>query len=198
VRRLALLGLAVLAAAGLLLGLHRDLPGWYAQAMPAWYARTVYPLEHRALIRDAARDHDLDPALVAAVIYEESGWDERAVSERGAVGLMQLLPSTAKDVASGTGGTRFRVADLRLARVNVRYGTHYLRLLLDRYGGSPVMALAAYHAGPRSVDRWAAEASGKLDVDAIPFPGTREYVGEVLTLIGVYRRAYDAELGPAP
>jgi soluble lytic murein transglycosylase len=198
VRRLVLLGLAALLAAVLLLGLHRDLPGWYAQAMPAWYARTVYPLEHGDLVRDAARRHDVDPALVAAVIYEESGWREEAVSRLGAVGLMQLLPSTARDVARHTGGKRFEVADLRDPRVNVRYGTHYLRSLLDRYDGSLVEALAAYHAGPRNADRWVASAGGELTVDAIPFADTREYVREVLALTDVYRRAYGEELGPAP
>jgi soluble lytic murein transglycosylase len=198
VRRLALLGLAVLLAAGLLLGLHRDLPGWYAQAMPGWYARTVYPLKYGDVVRDAARGHDLDPALVAAVIYEESGWREDAVSRLGAVGLMQLLPSTAGDIARRTGGRRFEVADLRDPRVNVRYGTHYLRFLLDRYDGSLVEALAAYHAGPRNVDRWAARTDGEMAVDDIPFTDTREYVREVLALTDVYRRAYGGELGPAP
>jgi soluble lytic murein transglycosylase len=198
VRRLLLLGLAVLLAAGLLLGLHRDLPGWYAQAMPVWYARSVYPLEHGDLVRDAARRHDLDPALVAAVIYAESGFRENAVSESDAVGLMQLLPSTAAEIAARTGGKRFEIADLRDPEVNIRYGTHYLGSLLDRYDGALVEALAAYHAGPRSADRWVASAGGELTVDAIPFADTREYVREVLALTDVYRRAYGEELGPAP
>jgi soluble lytic murein transglycosylase len=198
VRRLALLGAGVLVIAGLLFTLHRDLPGWYAQAMPAWYARTVYPLEHKDLIRQSARRNDLDPAMVVAVIYAESGFREGAVSERGAIGLMQLLPATAEEIARRTGGERFEVADLRDPRVNIRYGSNYLKYLLERYDGSQVEALAAYHAGVRNVDRWAARAGGDFTLDVIPFPDTRAYVSEVVNLTAVYRRAYASELGPAP
>jgi soluble lytic murein transglycosylase len=199
VRRFVLLGLAALFGAALLLGLHRDLPGWYVQAMPAWYARTVYPLEHAPLIRDAARRNGVDPALVVAVVYAESGFDERAVSKRGAVGLMQLLPSTAKEIARRTGGERFVVDDLRDPRVNIRYGTNYLAYLLDRYDGSQVEALAAYHAGPRNVDRWIAGTDGEgLEEADIPFAGTGDYVREVGALAGLYRRVYGEELGPVP
>lgn len=198
-RRLALIGAAVfVAAAAALLTLHRDLPGWYAQAMPAWYARAVYPLEHEAAVRRAARRYDLDPALVAAVVYEESGFRDDAVSARGAVGLMQLLPSTAEEIARRTGGRRFVASDLTDPRINVLYGSNYLRYLLDRFAGSPVEALAAYHAGVRNVERWVDAGGGALAVTDITFVDTRSYVAEVLRLQGVYRRAYDAELGPAP
>ena len=112
---------------------------------------------------------------------------------------MQLLPSTAEEIARRTGGERFEVADLRDPRVNVRYGTHYLRFLLDRYDGSLVEALAAYHAGPRNVGPLGRRATGgELTVDDIPFADTRAYVREVLALTDVYRRAYGGELGPAP
>jgi peptidoglycan lytic transglycosylase len=199
VRRLVLIGVVafVVAAAGLLV-LHRDLPGWYAQAMPAWYARAVYPFDHPAAIKRAARHYDLDPALVAAIVYEESGFREDAVSDRGAVGLMQLLPSTAEEIAGRTGGDHFVAADLRDPRINIRYGSNYLRSLLDAFDGSTVEALAAYHAGERNVRGWMAAADGDLAVADIPFPDTRAYVAEVLRLQGVYRRAYDAELGPVP
>lgn len=197
-RRLALLGAGVFVVAGLLLALHRDLPGWYAQAMPVWYARTVYPLDHEDLIRQSSRRYDLDPALVVAVIYAESGFREGAVSEHGAIGLMQLLPATAKEIALRTGGERFEVADLRDPRVNIRYGSNYLRYLLDRYDGSQVEALAAYHAGARNVDRWVARAGGEVTLDTIPFDDTRAYVSEVVNLADVYRRAYGTELGAAP
>jgi soluble lytic murein transglycosylase len=198
VRRLVLIGVAVfVAAAAALLTLHRDLPGWYAQAMPVWYARAVYPLEHQTALRQASRRHGLDPALVAAVVYAESGFHEDAVSESGAVGLMQLLPSTATEIAARTGAQRFTPADLRDPSVNIRYGTHYLGSLLDHYDGSLVEAVAAYHAGVRNVDGWAARAGGRVAVADIPFADTRTYVTEVLRLRGVYRRAYDVELGPA-
>lgn len=198
-RRLAFAALALAAVAALLLGVHKGRPDWYVQAMPAWYARAVYPLEHAPLIREAARRNGVDAALVAAVIYAESGFREGAVSGRGAVGLMQLLPSTAEEIAARTGGARFEVDDLRDPRVNIRYGTYYLRCLLDRYDGSSVEALAAYHAGVRRVDAWAGRTGGEgLAATDIPFPDTRAYVREVLSLTKLYRRAHDAELGPAP
>jgi soluble lytic murein transglycosylase len=112
---------------------------------------------------------------------------------------MQLLPSTAKEIARRTGGERFVVDDLRDPRVNIRYGTNYLAYLLDRYDGSQVEALAAYHAGPRNVDRWISAASGEgLEEADIPFADTRDYVREVSALAGLYRRVYGEELGPAP
>ncbi len=195
-RRLFLAAAVLVLAGASLLALHRQLPEWYARAIPVRIARAAYPLEHDALIRDAARRNDLDPALVAAVIYAESGFREGAVSESGAVGLMQLLPSTALEIALRTGGERFEVADLRDPRVNIRYGSHYLAYLLDHYAGSVVAAVAAYHAGVRTVDGWASRRDGDVVVAEIPFGDTREYVREVVSLTTLYRRAYASELGP--
>jgi soluble lytic murein transglycosylase len=196
-RRVVVLAAVVMLAAGSLLALHRELPDWYARWMPAWFARAVYPLEHGDLIRDAARRNDLDPALVAAVIYAESGFREGAVSERGAVGLMQLLPSTALEIAVRTGGRAFEPADLRDPDVNIRYGSHYLAFLLEHYDGSLVEAVAAYHAGIRTVDGWVRREGGAVAVADIPFADTRAYVHQVVGLAKVYRRAYATELGPA-
>ncbi len=198
-RRLTLAALVLVAVAVAVLAVHKVRPDWYVQAMPAWYARAVYPLEHAPLIREAARRNGLDPALVAAVICAESGFREGVVSEQGAVGLMQLLPSTAEEIAARTGGDRFAVDDLRDPGVNIRYGTYYLGSLLERYDGSTVEAVAAYHAGVRRVDAWAAGAGGAgLAPADIPFADTCRYVRQVLRLTDVYRRAHDAELGPAP
>lgn len=193
-RRIVLVVAVVVLAVAALAAVHRQPPEWWVQSMPAWLARTVYPLEHDRLIREAALRNDIDPALVAAVIYAESGFREGAVSERGAVGLMQLLPSTATEIARRTGGDRFVVADLRDPGVNIRYGSHYLACLLDRYDGSLVQAVAAYHAGIRNVDRWVSRRGGEVAVDEIPFADTREYVREVVSLTSLYRRAYAAEL----
>ena len=151
-RRLALLGAGVLVVAGLLFALHRDLPGWYAQAMPAWYARTVYPLEHEDLIRQAARRNDLDPAMVVAVIYAESGFREGAVSERGAIGLMQLLPATAEEIARRTGG-----GALRGRRPARPAGQHPLRQQLPEVPARPLRRLAG--RGARRVSRRACATS---------------------------------------
>jgi soluble lytic murein transglycosylase-like protein len=95
------------------------------------------------IVRDAAERHKVDPALVQAVISTESGWNPRAVSSKGAVGLMQLIPETARRFG---GGNLFDPAQ------NVEAGTTYLKSLLDRYNGDLTKSLAAYNAGEHAVD----------------------------------------------
>jgi len=154
---------------------------------PAWYVRLRYPLEYQSIVRGHSRNYRLDPALLAAVIYQESKFRAHAHSSSGAVGLMQLLPSTAEGIAVHTGGTRFRVSDLDDPEINVRYGSWYLRHLLDKYGDER-KALAAYNAGQENVDRWRAEGKG------IEFAETRHYVKRVEHLKTLYRRGYRAQL----
>jgi len=117
------------------------------------------------------------------VIYTESKFDARARSDAGAVGLMQLLPDTAKGIAERTGGRRFVPSDLYDPEINVRYGSWYLRHLLDKYGDERA-ALAAYHAGQANVDRWRAQGLG------IQFAQTRYYVDKVERLKRIYAHAY--------
>ena len=156
---------------------------------PDWYLRARYPLEYEQLVRSNARNHDLDPALVAAVIYAESRFDPNARSDAGAIGLMQLLPDTAEFIARKTGGKDFVVADLRDPEINVRYGTWLLGYLRDRYDGDLTATLAAYHAGPGNVDEWRRTGAG------IAFPATASYVREVERMRDVYRKAYGSQLG---
>jgi soluble lytic murein transglycosylase len=144
---------------------------------PGPYARLLYPLEYEPIVRGHARNYDLEPALLAAVIYEESRFRADARSSSGAIGLMQLLPATAKGIALRTGGSRFRVDDLLDPEINVRYGSWYLRHLLDRYGDTE-KALAAYNGGQGNVDR------------GVQYEETREYVRDVLETRDVYARAY--------
>jgi soluble lytic murein transglycosylase len=159
-------------------------------AKPGWWERLWYPLSYEQIVKGHARNYDLDPALLAAVIYQESKFKANARSKSGAIGLMQLLPDTAKGIALHTGGTRFRVDDLYNPEINVRYGAWYLRHLLTKYGDEPD-ALAAYNAGQDNVDRWL--RTGKR----IQFAETRAYVKRVEELKVIYRRAYGTELGGA-
>lgn len=152
-------------------------------AEPAWWARLWYPLRYEQIVRGHARNYRLDPALLAAVIEQESKFDSSARSSTGAVGLMQLQPATAEGIAVRTGGSRFRVSDLYDPEINVRYGAWYLRHLLDKYGDEQT-ALAAYNAGQENVDRWRREHRG------VQFPETRAYVKRVERLKSIYRKAY--------
>jgi soluble lytic murein transglycosylase len=147
-----------------------------------------YPLEYEHLVTGHARNYELDPALLAAVIYQESKFDADAVSSSGAIGLMQLLPETARGIAQYTGGSKFRVEDLYDPEINVRYGSFYLRRLLRKYEDVR-LALAAYNAGQTNVDAWLREGS------EIQFAETREFVDRVTELARIYRRAYGDELG---
>jgi soluble lytic murein transglycosylase len=156
---------------------------------PSWYARLWYPLRYSTNVRVYASQDHLDPALLAAVIETESKFNSDARSSAGAVGLMQLTPTTAKGIAQYTGGSRFRVSDLTNPDINMRYGAWYLGHLLGHYHGDERLALAAYNAGQERVDRWQSEHVG------IQFEETRDYVNKVERLKKVYRRVYAAELG---
>jgi soluble lytic murein transglycosylase len=155
------------------------------------------PLAYQDIIREQAAQKHLDPALIAAVIYAETKFDPRP-SSAGAEGLMQLMPQTAEFLAHRSGGVDFHVSDLATPRVNIAYGSYYLRYLIDHYGGNIVDALAAYNAGEANVDRWVARAGARghpLTVQEIPFDQTRLYVQKVLTEQRDYRRVYAKELG---
>jgi soluble lytic murein transglycosylase len=154
--------------------------------------RLRYPLADAAVIRQQARIEHLDPALIAAVIYAETKFDART-SSAGALGLMQILPSTSRYLAHLSGGTEFRVADLAEPAVNIAYGSYYLRHLLNVYGGDETLALAAYNAGATNVNAWVAQARARgemLDVATIPFPQTRAYVEKVEAAQVTYRKDY--------
>jgi peptidoglycan lytic transglycosylase len=157
------------------------------ETTPAWYERLHYPLHYSAIVRERARAEGIDPALLAAVIYQESKFRPEARSSSGAIGLMQLTPSTAEGIALRTGGTAFRVSDLTDPEINIRYGTWYLRHLFGKYGDVE-LALAAYNAGQGNVDRWRRTGQG------IPFPETRAYVSQVERLAAVYRQAWHSQL----
>ena len=174
-KKLIALGLAVAVGAGAVA---------YVLSDPGWVQRIRYPLRYEAIVRAHAKNYDIDPALLAAVIYRESKFNPKAVSSSGAIGLMQLLPETAKGIAQYTGGAKFQVEDLYDPEINVRYGAFYLRRLLRKYGEVST-ALAAYNAGQANVDAWIAQKRG------IAFAETRDYVHDVLRLRRIYRDAYD-------
>src|SRR4026209_2405913 len=161
---------------------------WVVEAEPDWYLRSRYPLEYEHVIRAYAGERNLDPSLVAAVIYAESRFDPNVRSSAGAVGLMQVLPETGEFIARSTGGTDFVEADLRDPDLNVRYGTwllDYLRTPYDRDRETAAVPAAGRAPAPSprglaDVGDWRRPGAG------IEFPETRAYVDEVLRVKLVY------------
>jgi soluble lytic murein transglycosylase len=155
------------------------------------------PLRHDDIIRQQAADKGLDPALIAAVIYEESRFRDQT-SHAGARGLMQITPATAEYIARRSGGTRFVPADLATPQINIAYGSYFLRHLIDHYDGNEKLAVAAYNAGLTNVDGWVSRAGGPEAFDTvrdIPFPETRAYVKNVFETRSAYREHYAGDLG---
>src|SRR3954466_13501161 len=183
-----MLGLLTILGIVLVIGLH-----------PLKHAvqEITLPLRHEDIIRQQSHKKGLDPALVAAVIYQESKFADQT-SVAGARGLMQITPDTANFIAKQSGGIRFTQADLATPQINIAYGTWYLRWLLDRYDGRQSLAIAAYNAGFGHVDEWVRRAGGPDAFDPktdIPFPETRNYVQQVLERRKDYARRYSRELG---
>jgi soluble lytic murein transglycosylase len=155
------------------------------------------PLHHDDIIRQQAADKELDAALIAAVIYEESRFRDQT-SHAGARGLMQITPDTAAFIAKRSGGVLFEQSDLATPQINIAYGAWYLRYLIDHYDGNETLAIAAYNAGQTNVDRWVERAGGPDSFDSvkhIPFPETRAYVANVEERRVDYRDRYGKELG---
>jgi len=164
--------------------------------VPALSAR-VFPIHYQDEISWAATEYEQDPYLVAAVIKAESGYDPEAVSGSSAYGLMQLLPSTAKERATKIGKwadvSEAEMAELlKDPAVNIELGVAYLAYLRDRYDGDTRLALAAYNAGFSNLDGWLAEAGGPgaFELSDIEFPETRQYVERVEHYHQLYQRIH--------
>jgi soluble lytic murein transglycosylase len=169
--------------------------GGYLLVNSDFFQRTLeeftLPLRHEDIIRQQAAEKGVPPDLIAAVIYSESRFRDQT-SKAGARGLMQITPATAKLIEKLSGGQTFKFEDLSDPDINIRYGTFYLRYLIEKFGNNDVAALAAYNAGENNVVAW---GGSNLRLDDIPFPETRGYVESVLDKREEYARHYRHELG---
>ena len=149
----------------------------------------VYPVYHELELIARARQNNLDPALVAAVIRQESSWNPRALSRAGARGLMQVMPNVGAAIAKSKGYPIWDPALLFDPDVSLELGTSHLRAALAEYSSLP-RALAAYNAGGSRVNRWsrrAGVADPEVFVERIPFVETRDYVRIVMRNMELYR-----------
>ena len=152
----------------------------------------MYPLLFWDSIASYAQARGLDPLLVAAVIQQESTFDPKARSRSGARGLMQIMPSTWRQLARAR-KEPYRLALLYDPKKNIDYGTEYLAKMFERFGGRMELALAAYNGGPTRAGRWWRELACEdieLFVDDIPLGETRRYVKRVTMHYERYRRLY--------
>lgn len=156
---------------------------------PEQVQRAVYTLAYQQTIRDAAGAYDVEPALVAAVIYTESRYEPGAVSSQDAQGLMQITPDTADFIQANSGIT----GDFTEPQTNIWMGTWQLSYLEGRYLGDERAMLAAYNSGQGNVDTWLSEPGFRIESD-IPFTETRHYVNAVLETQDIYRELYGRDL----
>jgi soluble lytic murein transglycosylase len=148
-----------------------------------------YPLLHREALEAAARENALDEAILYSLIRQESRFVAEARSHAGAMGLMQIMPSTAKWVARQMPVQPFKVGMLTDPEVNIRMGTYYFRRVLTALG-HPILATAAYNAGPNRARRWKDERplEGAIYAETIPFNETRDYVKKVFANAWFYKQ----------
>ena len=149
------------------------------------------PLRHEDIIRQQAAEKGVPADLIAAVIYEESKFEDQT-SSAGARGLMQITPDTADTIENLSGGETFVYDDLADPDLNIRYGTFYLAYLLDKYDGDVIATLAAYNAGEGNADAW---GGADMKLSDIEFAETSDYVRDVLERRDQYRDKYADELG---
>ena len=162
------------------------------EQLPPDVLRIIFPLEYWPLIKKYSDAHSLDPYLMTALVAQESTFTADVRSSANAVGLMQLIPATARRYAARL-GIRYSSRILTQPETNIRLGMRYFKDLMDRFGEAHY-ALAGYNAGERRIARWIAERPGfEQDefIDDIPFPETQNYVKRILGTADDYRRLYD-------
>ncbi len=171
------------------------------EGLPKEILQVIFPLTYWEAIKENAALHDLDPYLVAALIAQVSTFDAGVRSVANAWGLMQILPSTGRQLARSLGIKRFTTSLLTNGETNIRMGTLYFKRLIQQYGGTSY-ALASYNAGGNRIVRWKAERPGMDEdefIDDIPFPETQNYVKRILGTAEDYRRLYgDRAAQPRP
>jgi len=182
--------------------IRREISTGTAQDVPKEVWLIAYPLAFWEEVKHYAKKHKLDPFLILAVMREESHFGPGAMSRARAHGLMQIIPSTGKNIAREIGISNFSNSKMFDPKTNIRMGTYYLSTLLKRFKGSEYLALAGYNGGPVRVKRWVKKLTenGKpLDIDlfveSIPLYETRNYVKKVMRSYHQYKRLYGNKIG---
>ncbi|GAA0117464.1 lytic transglycosylase domain-containing protein [Clostridium senegalense] len=156
--------------------------------------KNMYPLQYEGYIITYSREYSVDPNLVAAVIKAESKFENKAVSHRGAYGLMQIMPDTADWIASQSGMGEITYDALYDPETNIKMGCWYLNNLSTEFEGDLDLMLAAYNGGRGNVQKWLKDDNYSKDgenLHAIPFKETKNYVEKVNKNYNMYKKIYD-------
>lgn len=155
--------------------------------------RKIYPLKYQEYIKQYSAEYDIDPYLVASVIKVESNYNKHALSNKNAVGLMQLTPTTAKEVAEKMQIENFTPDMLLDAELNIKMGCWYLHNLKEEFGENTELILAAYNGGRGNVRKWLKNNENSKDgenLHYIPFKETDKYVKKVKVNYNIYKYLY--------
>ncbi|MFO7819456.1 MAG: lytic transglycosylase domain-containing protein [Halanaerobacter sp.] len=180
-RKIVLIILVIVVIAALI-NSHKDL------------LKIVYPIYYKSFVFEAAVENGLDPYLLFSVMYVESKFNAQAVSNRGARGLMQIMPQTGQWIAKRLGDEDFEVDDLYEPEVNIKYSSWYLARLKEEFNDRLPVVLAAYNGGQGNVVQWLEDEKwdGKHEnLTNIPFTETRGYVEKVTRIHQRYKYIYD-------
>ncbi|NOY25250.1 MAG: lytic transglycosylase domain-containing protein [Oligoflexia bacterium] len=160
-------------------------------------ARLAYPVVHLPELWRHGQAYDVDPFLVMAIMRQESRYQDTVLSHAGAIGLLQVMPRTGAKVAALLGQGQYSPAALEIPATNLRYGTYYLSLLLQRFGGSFPLAVASYNGGPHNISRWLRPWLARPEgigmdalVEQIEYDESRDYVKKVSSNYDAYTRLY--------
>ena len=159
-------------------------------------ARVIYPVKYEEYIYQYANQYEIDPYLVMGMIKTESNFDESAISNKDAKGLMQIMEPTAMWLSGRMELENFSYDDIYRPELNIKMGCYYIAYLLSMYNGNTKTALAAYNAGFGNVDKWLHDetySKDQINLLSIPFPETRRYVTKVVNNQKVYAALYGRE-----
>lgn len=150
----------------------------------------IYPDKHINIIQEEAKKNNIDPYLVLAIIKTESGFNDKALSNKQAKGLMQIMDSTANEI-----NTEYETLDTYNIKVNIALGTKYLSYLINKYDGNYYLAICAYNAGIGNVDEWLSEGVLNQNLNSssnnnIPFKETKNYLKKVISSYEMYKTLY--------
>lgn len=169
------------------------------------FTKSLYPIKYESYVEKAAKDYNVDICLVYGVIRNESNFNPDVVSNAGAIGLMQIMPDTftwLQNYRENFEPKKILDSDkLYDPKINIDYGTYYLRYLLDKYDGDRSLVICAYNAGYGNVDSWIEDGTipnGDVSPSDVPFSETSNYLAKVTESTEMYRELYFSKLESYP